>query len=31
LMMDGEIVPNVISIDIRILPSVLACNGPGAS
>jgi diacylglycerol kinase family enzyme len=31
LMMDGEIVPNVMSIDIRILPSALACNGPGAS
>ena len=31
LMMDGEIVPNVVSIDIRILPSALACNGPGAS
>jgi diacylglycerol kinase (ATP) len=31
LMMDGEIVPRVVSIDIRILPSALACNGPGAS
>ena len=28
LMIDGEIFPNVVSLDIRILPSALECNGP---
>jgi len=28
LMMDGEIFPGAISIDICILPSALTCNGP---
>lgn len=28
LMMDGEIFPGVVSIEIRILPSALECNGP---
>ena len=28
LMMDGEIVPNVLSIRVNILPAALACNGP---
>jgi diacylglycerol kinase family enzyme len=28
LMIDGEIIPDVVSLDIRILPSALACNGP---
>ena len=27
LMIDGEIFPDVISLDIKILPSALACNG----
>ena len=30
LMIDGEIFPNVVSLDIRILPSALECNGPRA-
>ncbi len=29
LMMDGEIVPNVVSIQVNILPSALACTRPG--
>ena len=28
LMMDGEIVSNVVSIRVDILPGALACNGP---
>jgi diacylglycerol kinase (ATP) len=28
LMMDGEIVPNVISLRVNILPAALSCNGP---
>lgn len=28
LMIDGEIFPEVVSFDIRVLPSALACNGP---
>lgn len=31
LMMDGEIFPNVVSVDLHILPSALACNGPEAA
>lgn len=31
LMMDGEIFPQVVSIRIRILPSAIKCNRPGAS
>jgi diacylglycerol kinase family enzyme len=31
LMMDGELFPDVVSVDIRILPSELVCNGRGAS
>jgi diacylglycerol kinase family enzyme len=31
LMMDGELFPQVVSVDIRILPSALVCNGPGAA
>lgn len=31
LMMDGEIVPNVVAIQIDILPSALACNPPEAA
>jgi diacylglycerol kinase (ATP) len=27
LMIDGEIFPDVISLDVKILPSALACNG----
>ena len=30
LMLDGEIFPDVVSLDIRILPSALECNGPKA-
>jgi diacylglycerol kinase (ATP) len=28
LMIDGEIFPDVVSLDIHILPSALECNGP---
>lgn len=31
LMMDGEIIPDVIAVGIRILPSAVRCNGPVAS
>jgi diacylglycerol kinase family enzyme len=31
LMIDGEIFPQVMSVDIRILPSAVVCNGPGVS
>ena len=31
LMMDGELFPQVVSVDVHILPSALVCNGPGAS
>jgi diacylglycerol kinase family enzyme len=31
LMMDGELFPQVICVDISILPSAFVCNGPGAS
>jgi diacylglycerol kinase (ATP) len=31
LMMDGEIVSNVVSIRVDIIPAALACNGPGAA
>jgi diacylglycerol kinase (ATP) len=31
LMMDGEIVSDVISIRVDILPAALACNGPGTA
>jgi diacylglycerol kinase (ATP) len=31
LMMDGEIVSDVVSIRVSILPAALACNGPGAA
>lgn len=29
LMIDGELFPHAVSVDIRILPSALVCNGPG--
>jgi len=31
LMIDGEIVPNVVSICVTVLPAALACNGPRMS
>ncbi len=31
LMMDGEIVCNVVAVQVNILPSALACNPPGAA
>jgi diacylglycerol kinase family enzyme len=31
LMIDGEIFQQIVSIDVRILPSALACNGPGGA
>jgi diacylglycerol kinase (ATP) len=31
LMMDGEVIPNIVSIRVDILPSALACNGPELS
>lgn len=30
LMMDGELLPDVMQVDVRILPSALECNGPKA-
>mgnify|MGYP001547027876 CR=1 FL=1 len=30
LMMDGELLPDVVQVDVRILPSALECNGPKA-
>lgn len=30
LMLDGEIVPDVVSLEIRVLPAALECNGPKA-
>jgi diacylglycerol kinase (ATP) len=30
LMLDGEILPDVVAFDIRILPAALECNGPRA-
>jgi hypothetical protein len=30
LMMDGEIIPEAVSVEIRILPSAVRCNGPVA-
>ncbi len=30
LMMDGEIFRDVVAVDVRILPSAVACNGPRA-
>jgi len=30
LMIDGEIIPDVVSVGIRILPSAVRCNGPVA-
>jgi diacylglycerol kinase family enzyme len=30
LMIDGEVFPAVLSVDIQILPAALACNGPKA-
>ena len=30
LMLDGELFPDVVSLDVRILPRVLECNGPKA-
>jgi diacylglycerol kinase family enzyme len=30
LMLDGEIFPDVVALDVRILPSALECNGPKA-
>lgn len=30
LMLDGEMFPDVVAIDVRILPSALECNGPRA-
>jgi diacylglycerol kinase (ATP) len=30
LMLDGELFPDVASLDVRILPSALECNGPKA-
>ena len=31
LMIDGEIFQQIVSIDVQILPSALACNGPGVA
>ena len=28
LMLDGEIVPNVVSLQVNMLPAALSCNGP---
>ncbi len=31
LMMDGEIISDVVAVEVKILPAALACNGPGAA
>lgn len=30
LMLDGELLPDVVAIDVRLLPAALECNGPKA-
>jgi diacylglycerol kinase family enzyme len=30
LMLDGEMFPDVVAVDVRILPAALECNGPKA-
>ena len=31
LVLDGEIFPDVVQVEIKVLPSALACNGPGGA